>query len=47
MIADLYKMDFKQINIKNKVYNYYDNLVKAKQLEIRNIRINEEIARIS
>lgn len=47
MIVDLYKMDFKQINIKNKVYNYYDNLVKATQLETRNIRINEKIERIS
>lgn len=42
MIVDLYKMDFKQINIKNKVDNYYDNLVKATQLETRNIRINEK-----
>ena len=39
MIVDLHKMDFKQINIKNKV--------KATQLETRNIRINEKIARIS
>ena len=29
MIVDLYQDHFKQINIKNKVYNYYSNLIKA------------------
>ena len=28
MIVDLYKMHFKEINIKNKVFNYYNNLAK-------------------
>ena len=31
-------MHVKEINIKNRVYNYYfDNLVKAKKLKTRNI----------
>ena len=30
MILGLYKKHFKQINIKNKVYNYYNNLIKQK-----------------
>ena len=42
MIVDLYQDHFKQINIKNKVYNYYSNLIKAnKQLETKNILIDE------
>ena len=33
MIADIYKMYIKKMNIKNRVYNYYfDNLIKAKKL---------------
>ena len=35
------KMHIQEINIKNRVYNYYfDNLVKAKKLETKNILID-------
>ena len=34
-------MHIQEINIKNRVYNYYfDNLVKAKKLETKNILID-------
>ena len=42
MIAGLYEMHFKQINTKNKVYNYYDNLIKVKKLETKNILRDEK-----
>ena len=32
----------KGINIKNRVYNYFDDLIKAKELETKNILINEK-----
>ena len=36
-------MHIQEININNRVYNYYfDNLVKAKMLETENILINEK-----
>ena len=35
-------MHFKQINIKNKVYNYSDIFIKAKKLESKNILIDEK-----
>ena len=36
-------MHIKEINIKNRVYNYYfDNLVEAKKLETQNILIAEK-----
>ena len=41
MRVGLYKMHFKEINIKSKVYNYYDNLIKAKKLE-KNILIDKK-----
>ena len=43
MIADIYKMHINEINIKNKVYNYsFDNLVKAKKVEIENVLIDKK-----
>ena len=42
IIVFLYKMHFKQINIKNKVHNYYDNLTKAEKFETKNILIDEK-----
>ena len=48
MILGRYKMHIKEINIKNRLYNYYfDNLVKAKKLETKNILIDEKKIRIS
>ena len=36
-------MHIKEINIENRVYSYYfDNLIKAKELETKNILIFEE-----
>ena len=36
-------MHIREINIKNRVYNYYfDNLVKPKKLETKNILIDEK-----
>ena len=35
-------VNFKQISIKNKVYNYYGNLVKEKKLESKNIWIDQK-----
>ena len=35
-------MHFKQINTKNKVYNYCDNLIKVKKLETKNILRDEK-----
>ena len=34
-------MNLKQINIKSKVYNYYDNLIKVKKFETKNVLIDE------
>ena len=37
MIADIYKINFKEINIKNRVCNYYFNhLIKAKKTKKNN-----------
>ena len=34
MILNIYKINFEEINIKIRIYNYYfDNLIKAKNLE--------------
>ena len=30
-------MHVKEINIKNRVYNYFDNIIKPKKLETKNI----------
>ena len=39
----MYKMDIKDINIKNRVYSYYfDNLIKAKKSETKKILIDEK-----
>ena len=36
-------MHIKEMNIKNRVYNYhFDNLIKKKKLEAKNILIDEE-----
>ena len=43
MIVYLYKMHFKEINVKKIVCNYYsDNLIKTKNLETKNILIFEK-----
>ena len=45
MIVDICKIyfNFKEIDIKNRVDNYYfDYLIKAEKLEIKNILINEK-----
>ena len=40
-------MSIKEINIKNRVYNYhFDNLFKAKKIETENILISEKSIRI-
>ena len=40
-------MHFKEINIKNRVYNYYfDNLFKAKKLETKNILNDKKSCKI-
>ena len=47
MVVELYKMHFKEINIKNRVYNYYfDNLFKAKKLETKNILNDKKSCKI-
>ena len=39
----VYKMYIKDISISSRLYNYYfDNLIKAKKLETKNILIDEE-----
>ena len=36
-------MHFREINVKNRVYNYYfDNLIKTKKIETKNILIVEK-----
>ena len=43
MIVGIYSMHVEEINIKNRVYNnYFDNLIKAKKLETKNILIDYE-----
>ena len=40
---DIYKIHFKEINIKNRVYNYcFDNLIKAKISKTTNFLIDEK-----
>ena len=41
MIVGIYKMHIKEINIKHRVY-FFDNLIKAKNIETENIIINEK-----
>ena len=39
----IYKIHFKEINIKNRVYNYcFDNLIKAKTSKTTNFLIDEK-----
>ena len=48
MIKCRYKRYTKEISIKNRVCNYYfDNLVRARKLEITNILIDEKIYKYS
>ena len=43
MIMGMYEIHFKEINITNRVCNYYfDNLFKEESLETKNILINEK-----
>ena len=44
MIKDIYmyKMLYKEINIKNRAYNYYENLVKVDDLQTKNTIIHEK-----
>ena len=35
-------MQFKETNTKNRLYNYYNNFIKAKKLEFKNILIDEK-----
>lgn len=35
-------MQFKETNTKNRLYNYYNNFIKAKKLESKNILIDEK-----
>ena len=43
MIMDTYKMHFKEIDIKNRVYNYYfDYLNKAEKIETKYILIDKK-----
>ena len=42
MTVGIYKMHVKEINIKNRVYNYYfENFKNAKQSENKNIFFNQ------
>lgn len=42
MISDAYQKHLKEINIKNRVYNYYRNLVKTDDLKTENIMSDEK-----
>ena len=43
MILDIHDMHFKEINIKNRVYNYYfDYLIKAKKIRNKKDLIDEK-----
>ena len=42
MVVATYKTYFKEVNIKNRFFNYYyDCLMKAKKVEAKNILIDE------
>ena len=43
MIVGIYKMHDKQIYIENQVFDYYDNLIRAKILESKNVVIDGKI----
>ena len=48
MIKGKYKKHFKEIHTKNRVWNYYfDNLLKAKELQGRIILVDEKSISIS
>ena len=36
-IVDIYKMHIKEINIKIRVFDYFDNLIKVKKLETKSV----------
>ena len=43
MIVHIYKVHTKKINLKNRVCNYcFDNFIKAKRLQTKNILIDEK-----
>ena len=43
MIVEKYKIHVKEINLKNRIYNYYlTNFIKAKKLEAENVLIDEK-----
>ena len=43
MIGGIYNIAYQEVNIKNRVHNYYfDNLIKAKKIETKNILIDEK-----
>ena len=43
VIVGIHKIHVKEVNIKNRVYNYYfEHLVKTKKLESKNILIHEK-----
>ena len=42
MIVGIYKMQIREINIKNRVYKYcFNNLIRTKKSETKNILINK------
>ena len=41
-IVDIYKMHIKEINIKIRVFDYFDNLIKAKKLETKSALIDRK-----
>ena len=41
-IVGIYKKHIKETNIENRVYKYFNNLIKAKKLKTENISIDEK-----
>ena len=42
MIVGIYKIHIKEINIKNRVFNDFDNLVKPKKLKTKTVLIDKK-----
>ena len=45
-IVDIYKMHIKEINIKIRVFDYFDNLIKVKKLETKSVLSDRKTIRI-
>ena len=42
MIVGIYKMHSKKIDVKNQVHYFYENIIKPKKIDTRNVFIDDK-----